>query len=167
MVTHYPPSHRGNWNGASKLLWKNFNSANSLFQVTQSLVNVDPGYWDVCFNFTAIYAVSLDNQKTITCFESSCWGLPWQSWTWCWQRRAGGCSWPPCASWECSSRTGWSLALTAINDGVEPMFVVLHLNRVPEGHVTKRKVASVNYARQAPKKRRTSNEGNQSSATLL
>ena len=32
------------------------------------------------------------------------------------------------------------------------MFVVLHLNRVPEGHVTKRKVASVNYARQAPLK---------------
>ena len=36
---------------------------------------------------------------------------------------------------------------------LRPTFETLHLNRVPEGHVSKRKVASVNYAREAPKEK--------------
>ena len=36
---------------------------------------------------------------------------------------------------------------------LRPTFETLHLNRVPEGHVSKRKVVSVNYARQAPKEK--------------
>ena len=36
---------------------------------------------------------------------------------------------------------------------LRPTFETLHLNRVPECHVSKRKVASVNYARQAPKEK--------------
>ena len=117
-------------------------------------MNVDPGYWDVCFNFTAIGSeYNLDNNK-----KSPVLNLLAED---CLDKVEHGVDKGGQVDVVDPLVPHGNAFLAQVDHSpqlqsivaLRPTFETLHLNRVPEGHVSKREVASVNYAREAPEQK--------------